>query len=131
MSEQNGFQLSQGLTILQPRSGQAYPIPCEEWKLIKERISKFSTEPWFFHTLGSVLIGAALSTFITILIGTFSDPNQSSAKIIAWGVVATTAISGFLCLFFAQQERASKREQASDVVSQMALIEQRYEHPPP
>ena len=129
MSEQDGFQLSQGLTVLSPRSGKAYPIPCDEWKLIKDRISKISTEPWFFHTFGSVLVGAGLSTLIAIILGSFNSSNQPNATVIAWGVVVATSLSGGLCLLFAHQERATKREQATDVVSQMLLIEQRYEHP--
>lgn len=131
MSDQTTIQMSQGLEILPPRSGQAYPIPCDEWLALKGKIARISSEPWFFHTLGSVLIGAAASTFITILIGTFSAPAQRDSLVVAWAVVATTAIAGSLCLWFAHQQRSADRERATDVVSQMALIEKRYERTSP
>jgi hypothetical protein len=127
MTEQTTIQMSQGLEILRPRSDQAYPIPCEEWILLKTKISRMTAEPWFFHTVGSVLIGAAASTWIAILVGTFSAPAQHDALVIAWAVVATTTLAGVLCLFFAHEQRKADRERASDVVAQMVLIEKRYE----
>jgi len=131
MSEQDVFQITQGLTVLPPRSGKAYPIPCEEWRLLKDKITKYSSEPWFFHTIGSILVGAGISTLTTIFLGAFSASNQERTNLIAWGVVATTSLSGLLCLIFAHQERQSKREHATDVLAQMGLIEQRYEPPSP
>ena len=57
----------------------------------------------------------------------FTAPEQQRALYVSWGVVATTAISGALCLFFAHRERAVQRERATDVIAQMELIEKRYE----
>jgi len=131
MTEQGKFQVSQGFEVLNPRSGNAYPIPCEEWKALKSKISKLTSEPWFFHTVGSLLLGVALSSLVTILIGTFSSPEQLRALYVSWGVVATTAISGLLCIYFAQKQRAAQRERATDVVAQMELIEKRYEEESP
>ena len=129
MSDQGTFQVSQGLEVLRPRSGKAYPIPCEEWMHLKTKISKLSSEPWFFHTVGSLLLGAALTTYVSILLGTFSLPAQQRTLDIAWSVVAATTISGLFCLLFAHKERGAQRERASEVVAQMDLIEKRYEHP--
>ena len=131
MTEQVAIQMSQGLEILPPRSGQAYPIPCDEWALLKQKIARIAHEPWFFHTLGSVLIGASASTFISILLGTFDAPALHNSLVIAWAVVATTVIAGFLCLFFAHQQRQDSRDRAGDVVAQMDLIEKRYERKSP
>ena len=75
VTEQGKFQVSQGFDVLPPRSGNAYPIPCEEWKALKSKISKITSEPWFFHTIGSLLLGVALSSFVTILLETFSAPD--------------------------------------------------------
>lgn len=131
MTEQaGGFQVSQGLDVIPPKSGKAYPIPCDEWALIKAKISKMTTEPWFFHTIGSLLFGAAITTFLSILLGTFSLPAQQRSLDIAWSVVAVTAISGVLCLMFAHKERGAQRDRAGEVVSQMELIEKRYDDSP-
>lgn len=123
MSEQGSFQMSHGLEVLKPRSDQAYPIPCEEWTILKRKISQLSSEPWFFHTMGSLLLGAAASTLISVMLGSYS----STALVIAWAVVATTGLAGLLCLLFANKERSVQRERASDILAQMDIIEKRYE----
>jgi RNAse (barnase) inhibitor barstar len=131
MTDQTNIQLSQGLIVLPPKSDQAYPIPCEEWVLLKSKMSRHTSEPWFFHTIGSILLGAALSTLIAILTGTFHLPDQQRALDIAWSVLATTVLSGLMCLLFAHKERGVHREQAREVVALMDLIEKRYERPSP
>jgi Na+/melibiose symporter-like transporter len=131
MTDRSSFQLSQGLEVLPPRSGQAYPIPCDEWAILKGKISKMTSEPWFFHTVGSLLLGAALSTLVTILFGSWRSPEQERTLVIAWAATATTTISGLLCLFFANKERAVKRERAQDLIAQMDLIEKRYDRSSP
>lgn len=127
MSDNSTFHVSQGLDVLTPRSGEAFPILCDEWDVLKKRIGSLSSEPWFFHTVGSVLIGACISTFVAILLGTFAASAQQTARVIAWAVVAVSLISGALCLMFADKERAVQRVRASDVVTQMDLIEKRFE----
>ena len=64
---------------------------------------------------------------MTIILGAFSGPDEQLAKISAWAVVAVTLISGGLCMLFANKERAVQRERASDIVTQMTLIEQRFD----
>ncbi len=127
MNQDGGFHMSQGLDVLQPKSGPAYPIPCGDWDALKEQIKRISHEPWFFHTLGSILLGASLATFITIILGTIDSAQHEKAHIIAWAIVAVTGLSGALCMFFAHKERGIKRQRGSDLVTQMELIEQRFE----
>ncbi len=132
MTESNNpYQLSQGLDVLRPKSGEAYPIPCDEWTILKGKIKKLTSEPWLFHSLGFLFLGAALSTFVAILLNTFQLPAQQRALDIAWAVVAVTVICGCTCLYFAKKEREIDRERASDVVAQMELIEKRYERSSP
>jgi len=131
MNDDAPYQMSQGLDVLRPKSGQAYPIPCDEWTLLKGKIEKLTSEPWLFHSLGFVLLGAALPTFVTILLGTFQLPAQQRALDIAWAVVAVTLICGLACLYFANKERGVHRERANDVVAQMDLIEKRYDRSAP
>lgn len=130
MNDEVPYQLSQGLDVLRPKSGEAYPIPCEEWTMLKGKIGKLTSEPWFFHSLGFLLLGASVSTFVAIILGTFQLPAQQRALDIAWSVVAVTTICGLACLYFANKERGVHRERASDVVAQMDLIEKRYERKP-
>ena len=130
MSDDGPYQMAQGLDVLRPKSGPAYPIPCDEWTTLKSKINKLTSEPWLFHSLGFLLLGAAISTFVTILLGTFQLPAQQRALDIACAVIAVTFICGLACLYFANKERAVHRERASDVVAQMDLIEKRYERSP-
>lgn len=127
MTETGGVRMSQGLDVLPPKSGNAYPIPCEEWDVLKNRASRLVNEPWLFQSVGSVLLGAALTMFVAIVLGSYNRPEQQRAYIVAWAVVAVTLICGVLCMFFANKERAVQRERASDIVTQMELIEQRFD----
>lgn len=131
MTTPTTFQVSQGLEVIPPRSGQAYAIPCEEWAALKTKASKLSSEPWLFHSAGFLFLGAAASVFISIILGTFGLPEQQHAGDIAWSVCAVTTICGTSCLYFAHKERGVQRDRASDLIAQMELIEKRYERPSP
>jgi hypothetical protein len=121
--ETGAIKMSQGLDVLQPRSGEAYPIPCEEWEFLKSKIRLMSDSPWFYQTVGSALVGAAISTALALLFATLSERQQ----IIAWAAVAATAVCGALALLFAHQQKKVRQVQASDVLVQMEIIEKRYE----
>lgn len=92
------FHISQGLDVLQPKSGKAYPISCEEWELIKERLGRVSTPPWICQTAGSLLAGVALSTFVVIVTGTLPDAH-SIARIVAWAVVVVSVLGSVLSYY--------------------------------
>ena len=127
MTETSNLQMSQGFEVLRPKNDKALPIPCNEWDVLKQKIDCLTTEPWFFHTTGSILVGAALATLISIWTGAVASPPGSNTLVIAWAITVTTAITGLVCLGFAHTERGVHRAKASDVVTQMTLIEQRFE----
>lgn len=122
----SNLKLSQGLEVLRPRADKALPIPCNEWDVLKEKIDALTTEPWFFHTSGSTLIGAALATLISIWTGAVASTPEKNI-IIAWAVTAVCALVGIACLLFAREERKAHKTRAADVSIQMELIEQRFE----
>lgn len=101
-------RVSQGFEVLRPKSDQAIPISCNEWDVLKTQISVLTTEPWLFHNLGSVLIGAALATFISVSTGSISK-TVPDAIVVAWAVFCICLISGVACLYFAHKERAMHR----------------------
>jgi hypothetical protein len=117
------IKMSQGFEVLQPRSSQAYPIPCDEWEFLKTKISAMSGAPWFYQTFGSALVGAALSTTLALLFANLNPTQQ----IIAWSAVAVAGLCGGTTLFFAHQQKGIRLVQASDVLTQMEIIEKRYE----
>ncbi|MGB5853410.1 MAG: hypothetical protein WBG85_14085 [Rhodanobacter sp.] len=124
------FQMSQGYEVLPPRSSKAYPIPCDEWDLLKNKISKATNEPWFFHTLGSALVGMALSALLPIVTNAFKLPEQQQSLNITWLVLICAGAIGIACLYFAHRQRGMNRERAADVAAQMQVIEQRYQSAP-
>lgn len=126
MSGSTSVRVSQGYEVLRPRSDQAIPIPCNEWDVLKSQISELTTEPWLFHNLGSLLIGAALATLISVLTGAINS-NAANGTVIAWAAFFICLIAGALCLYFAHKERAVHRTKAQHVLTQMSLIESRFD----
>lgn len=125
MSE--NIKASTGFEILLPKSVQALTVPCNEWDILRDKIKMLTTEPWLFHTVGAVFVGAALATLISIWTGAVSTQNAPNALIIAWAVTASTGLVGIACLVFADKERRAHRHRATDIATQMSLIEQRFE----
>lgn len=125
MSGDGQIRMSQGYDVLSPKNSEAFPIPCEEWDLLKTGLGQVAQSPWGFHTLGSLLIGAALSSLVTILAG--GIPDQGSNRVIAWAIVFVCAISGFLCIYFAARAKRINGQQVTNIVAQMELIERRYQ----
>ena len=123
MSEPS-FQISQDFEVLKPKSGKAYPVPCDEWEFLKKKIEEISFTNDLFNDGGWALLGISLSTFGLILLGAYSS---TSTLIIAWAIVVVTLFAGLLCLYFAVQIKKVKKTRASEILTQMELIEKRYQ----
>lgn len=125
---ESSFQMSQGYDVIAPKPGRAYPILCEEWDHLKGQVREIRTSFGTYHTVGSVLIGAAITTLISILLGAYSiaATNDPKISIIAWAVTVTTFVTGGACLYFARETRTVSDKQAEEVVRQMELIEKRF-----
>jgi hypothetical protein len=98
-----------------------------QWDFLRKKIEELTTEHWFFHATGSMVLGAGLATLISIWTGAVvvsdSTPN---ALVIAWSVTAVCCICGLACLGFAHKERKVFRAKAGNVLTQMSLIELRF-----
>lgn len=123
MSNQS-FQITQGYEVLKPKSGKAYPVPCDEWDFLKEKIDDVSFTNDKFNDGGWMLLGVTLSTFGSILLGAYDTVNTS---VIAWAIVVVTFVLGISCLFFATKIKKEKKTQASEIARQMEIIEKRYQ----
>lgn len=123
----SNLKMSHDLEVLTPKDDKALPIPCNEWDILKRKIGELTTEPWFYQTTGSTLMGAALATAISVLTGAVSTTSAPNAIVIAWAVTIVCLLVGLVCLFFAHEERGVHKTKAKDIVSQMELIEQRFE----
>jgi hypothetical protein len=120
--------VSQGYEVLRPKTHQAYPVPCNEWDVLRQQIEQLTTDPWFFQTAGSLLLGVALAMLTSILVGAVApSPATPNAIVIGWAITAVSTITGCYALFFAHKERGVHRAKATLVVVQMKLIEERFE----
>lgn len=126
MSDSN-IKISQGFEILPPKSGAAYPISCDEWQYLKEKISAIANHYPVFDTIGWLLIGAALSILIQKITGPAPPSNDAKMAVVARDWIIGLSVCGILCLWFAWRERKAVRVKANDVVAQMNLIEKRFE----
>jgi uncharacterized membrane protein YecN with MAPEG domain len=94
---------------------------------LKSKIQALTIEPWLFHTVGSILLGASLATAISIWTGAVSTATVPNAIVVGWAITSVCLITGMACLLFAHKERQVHRTKASDAITQMMLIEERFE----
>ncbi len=119
------YKFSQDYELIPPQKQRSYPISTSEWNLIKKKISEVKDNFNFWQTLGSLLIGAAISTLITVLINDFkSDKNLW----ICWGVLLVTAISGSLSYYFGFIYQKIQNKSKDDVIDFMSIIEERFQN---
>lgn len=122
------IRVSQGYEVLRPKSDQAYPVPCNEWDFLRQQIEHLTTEPWLFQNAGSLLLGAALAMLTSIWVGAVApSASNPNALVVAWAITAVCATTGAAALFFAHKERGVHKAKATLVVTQMKLIEERFE----
>jgi hypothetical protein len=133
MNTESPFRISQGYDVIQPRSGKAYPILCSEWKYLKNIVSQVKDEALKFHTMGTLCLGASLSTLISIITGSYSPAKPDDAPtrlIIAWASFCVLVLVGISAIFFSRKQREVTGIKAKNVVEQMELIESRYQDSP-
>ena len=125
MADQNLTFVSARLTVLGPRDLPAFSIPCEEWDLLKDRLSRASGSPWFFQNIGTLLVGASLTQLIATLMKAIQPGEQDLS--ISWMVFAFCAACGGLSCLFAWLQKKDRRTQVTHVLDLMGVMENRLE----
>lgn len=118
------FEVSQKLTINPPRSDEAYIISCREWALLKEQITALSTSKYKYDEASWAFFGASLSTFVGLFVGDFPS---GIPLVVNLSILIFTLVIGLLCLNFSKIITKSSCEKAAEILSQMELIETRFE----
>lgn len=121
------IRMAQGLDVLVPQADRAYPVPCEEWKFLKHKVARLSERPWVLQFVGSLMLGAGVSTLTTILIGGITTQGHPHALAVAWAITGIALTAGLLCISFSRKEQKHMSVQAGDIVHHMELIERRYD----
>jgi dolichyl-phosphate-mannose--protein O-mannosyl transferase len=127
----DNFQVTQKFELISHEPGKAYPISVKEWVYLKEQIARIEERANVWHTIGSILLGAAGSALLNALTATFPAPSVGSSfsipEVINWAFFFTTGICGALSFCFGRSHSKFQKELAQDVVKQMALIEGRFQ----
>ncbi|MFS1504794.1 hypothetical protein BCT35_15320 [Vibrio lentus] len=124
---QDGFRLTQTFDVQQPQSTQAMMIPKSEWEALKTSIRNIKDNNSLTHTIGSALIGAGLSIIAAAIFTPFTEA-QKIDEIIMWAVAITSTFCGIVSCVFAHQEKALVTTSAANVLSQMDIVESRYQN---
>ena len=127
MTDDETFVVNNRMTVVPYKQDKGFLIPCQEWDYLKHRIGAIEPEPWLFHSVGFVLLGACVTTGISLGLGAVAPGVNGRNTVIAWAIIVGTAICGGICLYFAHRERAVHRARASDIEDQMTFIERRYD----
>lgn len=122
-AENSEISVTQKYTIRSPIKADAYPISRREWERLKKQIGEISLGVDYFHTIGILLLGGS----ITLAASTLLSDYEKEKLIIAWSVFAVILIAGVLCEVFAHLARNIRKTQSSDVITQMELIEERFQ----
>jgi uncharacterized YccA/Bax inhibitor family protein len=113
------------MEIVPPQKASAFAVTHKEWDLLKSAVSTIDDSNSFFHTIGSALVGAGLSTVITVLLTSFPQ-GQETQRVIMWAAAVLCLLCGGLSLYFAHKEAGLLKTRASQVLSQMKVIEERW-----
>lgn len=119
------YKFSQDYELITPQKQRSYPISTSEWNLIKKKISEVRDNFNFWQTLGSILIGAAISTLVTLLINDFKSAKNI---LICWGLFLVSVISGSLSFYFGFLYQKIQNISKQDVIGFMVIIEERFQN---
>jgi hypothetical protein len=125
LSMKGNYQVSQNLDLIPHQTGKAYTISVKEWNFLKGRIQQLKIEINNFYWIGYSLLGASFSSFITVLVTNFGE--DVGAKYILWSLFSLTLITGSLSLYFSNDKHKEESSKPSEIISQMQLIESKFE----
>lgn len=112
-----------------PKHSDAYPIPCDEWRLLREEIEKLDDPTDWYHTFGAALVSACLAALIALVTVIEADSGAGGLTMEAVTVMfiaGLTGIVGWVCLLFSRKRCKLMKVTAAGVLSKMNLIEKRY-----
>lgn len=121
----DNYKFSQDYELIPPQKQRSYPISTTEWNLIKKKIGEVKDSANFWHTLGSILIGAAISTLIAALINDFKTEKLLWT---CWAAFCVTGIGGALSFYFGKEQRQTQNKSKEDVIDFMTIIEERFQN---
>lgn len=126
MSNDQDYLVTHEFSLVKFTKKNAYPVSTKDWDFIKKKLNEITDQTNPYQFVGSLCLGAALSTLVAILIGAF-DPEQGEASsaslVVAIACTVTLATIGGGALFFARNQRKVKETMAKDIVEYMENIE--------
>lgn len=125
----SSFTVSHHLKVAAPREDRAYVVSTAEWQHIKENVSKIKGISSFYQNLGSVLLGASLSAFLTAFSVDLCPAVEGDCvkDIIVWSFAVSSLVCGLLSLHFGHAQKELRGGSLEAVVAQMDSVERRYD----
>jgi hypothetical protein len=120
----DNYKFSQDYEIIAPQKQKSYPISTSEWQIIKSKITNIKDNANFWHTIGSILIGACISTLIAALINDFKTEKFLWTS---WFAFVVTGLTGGLAFYFGRAQRETQNQSKEDVLDFMKIIEDRFQ----
>jgi hypothetical protein len=92
------FRIAQSVDVVRPSKENAFLISVSDWNFLKEKISRLTTPPTLYNSIGAGLLGVSASALVASL--TFQEGTSPATHIISWAVFSVSLICGILCLYF-------------------------------
>ena len=124
MSNQSNFNISQEYEIIPHQKGKAYVISVKEWEFLKEKVKNIKIEINELYTIGYLLLGAGISCLISIFA---TDFKNDTYKYLVWIIFGLCILGAIISLIFSKKIHKIEKSKPSEVVTQMELIESRFE----
>lgn len=124
----SSFNLAHDLVVVKPEKVAAFPIPVSDWEHVRGKVSKIEEPSFVLNTIGSALIGVAVSAIFTVIAFPESKDTRSLVVlVICWAIFAVALISGGVCLGFDFHSRKNfVSNSKKDVVEEMDRLKTRY-----
>jgi hypothetical protein len=112
------FEISQKYQIIQMPKEPAYPIAESDWKHIRDMVEKIKYKSSIFSNVGSLLMGAAITSFFNILFFSIELSKENLDKyILMWAIFGASLMGGALCLIFAHLQTKQTSTSKDEVIT--------------
>ena len=123
-NNQGNYTIFQNLEIIPPQKIKAYTVDVKDWEFLKGKINEIKITVNGFYSIGFLLLGASISSLITIFATDFQD---DASKYLTWTFFAVSLLGGLLSTCFARDKHKQENAKPKDIIAQMKLIEDKLE----
>lgn len=124
MSNRSNFNISQEYEIIPHQKGKVYVVSVKEWDFLKSKLRNINIDINELYSIGYLLIGAGISCLVTIFA---TDFKNDTYKYLVWIIFGICLLGAIISLIFSRKIHKIEKSKPSGVITQMDLIESRFE----